>query len=94
MGQKHFLRLLSIGSMVKNKYFWLIIIIFIAGVLRFWQLGSIPVSLTWDEVAWVYNAYSLGIDGRDEFGIFLPSFYLESFGDFKPPLYAYLSSSS
>ena len=26
----------------------------------------------------------------DEFGKFLPMTYLESFGDFKPPVYAYL----
>ena len=53
-------------------------------------MGINPPSLTWDETAWGYNAYSLGIDGRDEFGRFLPLDYLESFGDFKPPVYAYL----
>jgi len=66
-------------------------IIFLAAFLRFYQLGTIAPSLTWDEVAWGYNAYSLGIDGRDEFGRFLPVDYLESFGDFKPPMYAYLT---
>lgn len=69
----------------------LFVIIFIAAFLRFFQLGTNPPSLTWDEVAWGYNAYSLGIDGRDEFGKFLPYDYLESFGDFKPPVYAYLT---
>lgn len=66
------------------------IIILLAILLRFWQLGQNPPSLTWDEAAWGYNAYSLGIDGRDEFGRFMPYDYLESFGDFKPPMYAYL----
>ena len=66
------------------------IIILVALFLRFYQLGSNPPSLTWDEAAWGYNAYSLGIDGKDEFGRFLPIDYLESFGDFKPPMYAYL----
>lgn len=65
-------------------------IIIIAAILRFYQLGSNSPSLTWDETAWGYNAYSLGIDGKDEFGRFLPVDYLESFGDFKPPMYAYL----
>lgn len=55
------------------------------------MLSSVPPSLTWDEVALGYNAYSLGIDGKDEFGKFLPLTYLESFGDYKPPLYAYLA---
>ncbi len=70
---------------------FLLSIVILASFLRFYQLGSNPPSLTWDEVAWGYNAYSLGIDGRDEFGKFLPVTYLESFGDFKPPLYAYLT---
>ena len=72
---------------------WLLLlsIVLLASFLRFYHLGSNPPSLTWDEVAWGYNAYSLGIDGRDEFGKFLPVTYLESFGDFKPPLYAYLT---
>jgi len=68
----------------------LIGIVLLAGFLRFWQLSTLPPSLTWDEVAWGYNAYSLGIDGKDEFGRFLPLDYLESYGDYKPPIYAYL----
>ncbi len=73
-----------------NWRVYLLIIVLIAAFLRFYQLGSNPPSLTWDEAAWGYNAYSLGIDGKDEFGRFLPHDYLESFGDFKPTLYAYL----
>lgn len=77
--------------MVKNRFFSLLFIIFfIALFLRFYDLSGNPPSLTWDEAAWGYNAYTLGIDGKDEFGRFLPYDYLESFGDFKPPLYAYL----
>ena len=74
---------------MKNKII-LSIILLLAISLRFFQLGSNPPSLTWDEVAWGYNAYALGINGKDEFGRFLPYDYLESFGDFKPPVYAYL----
>ncbi|RJQ37742.1 phospholipid carrier-dependent glycosyltransferase [Candidatus Microgenomates bacterium] len=74
-----------------KKIFFLFIIITIAAFLRFYQLGINPPSLTWDEAAWGYNAYSLGIDGKDEFGRFLPLDYIESFGDFKPPVYAYLA---
>ncbi|MEK7450634.1 MAG: glycosyltransferase family 39 protein [Patescibacteria group bacterium] len=73
-----------------KKHFLLLLIFFLAVFLRFWQLGQNPPSLTWDEASWGYNAYSLGIDGKDEFGKFLPIDYLESFGDFKPPVYAYL----
>ncbi len=76
-------------KIINNKII-LGIVILLAVFLRFYQLGANPPSLTWDEAAWGYNAYSLGIDGRDEFGKFLPIQYLESFGDFKPPVYAYL----
>jgi len=74
---------------VKRLIFFLIILV--SALLRIYQIGSIPPSLTWDETAWGYNAYVLGIDGRDEFGKYLPLQYIESFGDFKPPLYAYLT---
>lgn len=74
-----------------QKKITFVFIIIVAVFLRFYQLGNNPPSLTWDEAAWGYNAYSLGIDGKDEFGRFLPYDYLESFGDFKPPLYAYLT---
>ena len=82
---------MNLTQHIKKPNIFLIAIICIALVLRFWQLGNIPASLNWDEVAWGYNAYSLGIDGRDEFGVFLPYKYIESFGDFKPPVYAYLA---
>lgn len=68
----------------------LCIILAVAILLRFWGLGINPPFLNWDETAWGYNAYSIGIDGKDEFGKFLPYNYLESFGDYKPPVYAYL----
>ncbi len=73
-----------------KRFLWLGLIVLLAAVLRFYQLGTIAPSLTWDEAAWGYNAYSLGIDGRDEYGKFMPVDYFESFGDYKPPVYAYL----
>ncbi len=74
----------------KNTYLLLGLIVILAAVLRFYGIGENPPSLTWDEVAWGYNSYSLSIDGRDEFGKFLPLAFLESFGDYKPPFYAYV----
>lgn len=72
----------------------LIVILTVAFTLRVFLIGSIPVSLNWDEAAFGYNAYALGTDGKDEFGQFLPYAYLESFGDFKPVLYAYITMLS
>lgn len=74
-----------------KKFLPLLAIVLVAGLLRFWGLGTNPPALTWDEAAWGYNAYSISLTGRDEFGRFLPLDYLESFGDFKPPVYVYLT---
>ncbi len=72
------------------KKFILAGIIALAIMLRFWQLGAVPVSPDWDEAALGYNAYSILKTGRDEYGTFLPM-TLRSFDDYKPPLYAYLA---
>lgn len=65
-------------------------IIVIASFLRLYQLGKVPISPDWDEVSFGYNAYSILKTGRDEFGVFLP-LALRSFGEYKPPFYAYVS---
>ncbi len=71
------------------KKFILIFILFLASALRLWQLGAVPISLDWDEVALGYNAYSIMLTGKDEYGKAFPV-VLESFGDYKPALYMYL----
>jgi len=76
---------------VKKHRLLLGLIIAIAAIVRFWHLGSNPPALSWDEAAWGYNAFTISRTGADEFGRFLPLDYLESFGDFKPPVYAYLT---
>src|SRR5690606_39044514 len=43
-----------------------------------------------DEASFGYDAYSLLKTGKDQWGHPVP-IVLESFGDFKPPLYAYLT---
>lgn len=73
---------------MNKKLFWLILIL--AFILRFWQLGKIPLSLDWDEVSNAYNAYSILTTARDEYGNFLP-LYNRSFDDYKPPAYMYLN---
>ncbi|MCX6722655.1 MAG: glycosyltransferase family 39 protein, partial [Candidatus Staskawiczbacteria bacterium] len=80
---------------MKKKYIWVILflIIVLAAGLRLWQLGSVPPSPDWDEVALGYDAYSIIHTGRDEFGKFLPV-VLRSFDDYKPALYAYLAIPS
>lgn len=51
---------------------------------------SSPPCFNSDEAAFAYNAYSILKTGKDEYGTTLP-LRLKSFGDFKMPLYSYLS---
>ncbi len=67
-----------------------IIILLIAGLLRFWGLATNPPSLYWDEVSQGYNAYSILKTGYDEHHQFLPITHFEAFGDDKAPVYIYL----
>jgi len=69
---------------------WLILIVFLAALLRLWKLESIPPHITPDEAALGYNAYSILKTTRDEYGKFLPVIF-KSFGDYKPGLYVYLT---
>ncbi|PIS09388.1 hypothetical protein COT75_01780 [Candidatus Beckwithbacteria bacterium CG10_big_fil_rev_8_21_14_0_10_34_10] len=75
--------------MKKEKIFLLVILI-LAFFLRFYRLNKVPPSLSWDETAIGYNAYSIWKTGKDEFGFRLP-FAFKSFGDYKSPLLVYLT---
>lgn len=79
--------------MNKRILIFLILIVAIASLLRLWQLGKVPLSPDWDEVALGYNAYSIMQTGRDEYGKFLP-IVLRSFDDYKPALYVYFTIPS
>ena len=67
----------------------LLLIILLAGFLRFWRLDQHPAGLNADEAAIGYNAYSLIRTGKDEHGNSWP-IHFKSFGDYKPGLYFYL----
>ena len=69
------------------------LILIIAFFLRFYRLGQVPPSLDWDEASLGYNAYSILKTGKDEYGERLP-LSIRSFGDYKPPLYVYLTIPS
>lgn len=69
----------------------ILLILFIIGAFfRFWQLIKYPVSLSMDEVAIGYNAYSILHTGKDEWGETLPLAF-RSAGDYKPPVNIYLT---
>jgi 4-amino-4-deoxy-L-arabinose transferase-like glycosyltransferase len=73
----------------RNIILTLVGITIVAIILRFWDLGSVPPSLDWDEASWGYNAYSVIQTGRDEYGKLLPV-VVRSLNDYKPALYMYL----
>lgn len=74
---------------------WILFLIFLlAFVLRVYQSGVYPLGFLADEAALGYNAYSILETGRDEWGELLPLTSLKSFGDYKNPLYVYLTIPS
>ncbi len=74
---------------------WLIlaVIVVVAAFLRFNKLGQIPFGFYQDESAIGYNAYSILTTGKDEYGLRYP-LYFKSFGDYKLPVYIYLTAIS
>ena len=64
--------------------------ILIAGFLvRIVWLDRFPVGFTPDEASFGYDAFSILKTGKDQWGHTFP-LVLESFGDFKAPLYSYI----
>lgn len=71
--------------------FW--IALMLAAIFRFINLPSNPPSLSHDEVAIGYNAYSILKTGRDEYGTPFPLLF-RSFDDYKLPGMVYASVPS
>jgi len=72
----------------KREYLLLGLLILFFLLTRFYKISSIPSSVYWDEASIGYNAYSLSVDGKDEWGDFLP-IHFRAFGEFKLPVYIY-----
>ncbi len=74
-----------------KKHFFVVLValVFFTGFfLRFYHLGSVPNGLYPDETALGYNAYSILMSGKDEYGVSMP-LYFRSFDDYKLPVYVY-----
>ncbi len=76
--------------MKRYSLFILAGILIIASVLRLYRLDTVPPGINRDEASIGVTAYSLLTTGRDEYGKSLPLSF-ESFGDWKMPLYIYLT---
>jgi hypothetical protein len=81
-------------KLLNNKKLFLLTIILVAAALRFNQLGQIPVSLYWDEVAMLVDAKSVTETGRDMHGNGWLQVLFPSYGDYKLPVYIWLASIS
>lgn len=69
----------------------LALVLLLAGILGFFRLGQVPPALSWDEAAIGWNAKSIWYTHLDEFGTRFPISF-KSFGDYKAPLYIYLTA--
>ena len=76
-----------------SRYIILIAIVALGFLLRIFKLGEVPVSLSWDEAAIGYNAYSIVQTGKDEYGTAWPLLF-KSFNDYKLPGYVYSTALS
>ncbi|MCH7641369.1 glycosyltransferase family 39 protein [Patescibacteria group bacterium] len=70
-----------------------VLIISLAAILRFVAISDNPPSLNWDEVSHGYNAYSILMTGKDEWGQIFPSIF-RAYGDYKLPVYIYFTALS
>ena len=68
-----------------------VIILFFSGFLYFYKLELIPSGFYVDEASVAYNAYSIFITGKDEYGFPNPIFF-RLMGSYTPSLFIYLSS--
>ncbi len=78
--------------LLKNKILiFLILIVLYAGFVRIYKIDQAPPSLSWDEVAVGYNAWTIANWGKDERGKVFPA-YFASFLDDKHPVDIYITS--
>lgn len=73
---------------ILTEYKYLLLIILLFSFTRLWQISSNPSSLYWDEASIGYNAYSILLTGKDEWGRSFP-IHFRAFGEFKLPVYIY-----
>lgn len=81
--------------MKKNifQYLCLTVIVVLGFLIRIYNINLLPSTLNPDEAALGYNAFSILKTGADEHGVMLP-LALQSFGDWKLPVYSYLDAIS
>ncbi len=74
------------------KIFFTTIIICLLILVRFYNLGKVPLSLYWDEYAIGIDAYAVAHTGRDLHDNFFIQPIYRSYGDFKAPVAIIITS--
>jgi 4-amino-4-deoxy-L-arabinose transferase-like glycosyltransferase len=69
----------------------LCLIVLLGAALRFYQLGTTPHGLYFDEASIGYNALLIDSKGIDEHGVSYPLWFA-AFGEYKMPVYIYLTA--
>jgi 4-amino-4-deoxy-L-arabinose transferase-like glycosyltransferase len=67
------------------------LIILISGFVRVYDLQNNPIGLNQDEAVNGYDAYSIGLTGKDHHGAIQPQPFLQSFDDWSSPLITYIT---
>lgn len=75
---------------ILRTYIALFVILLFGTILRFYRITTVPPSLSHDETAIAYNAYSILKTGKDEYGNTFPMLF-KSFDDYKLPGMVYAS---
>ncbi len=75
---------------LSTKPIILIVILALAAILRFWNLGNVPPSASLDEASIGYNAYSVLKTGGDEYGEF-PLLSQRGYDDWRRSTYLFLT---
>lgn len=85
---------MTINNMPKVFFALLASILLLGGLLRFTQLGAVPVGLYWDEIAMFVDARSVAATGLDMHGRGWFQTIFPSYGDYKLPVYIWAASVS
>jgi len=78
---------------MKYVRLFLVLIVLLAGILRFYDIQNVPPGLYIDEVSSAYNGYSVFKTGKDEHGVKYPLWF-EAFGEYKMPALVYATGLS
>jgi len=78
----------------KKYLIFFTLIIALAAFLRFWQLGQIPLSLYWDEIAMFADAKKVAQTGNDLHDLSPFHLIFPSYGDYKLAPYIWSATSS